>query len=94
MPQLTISKGRDGKETWTVTHGKSKIKYARISATGKVHVVLRVIIRWNFYGGTREKPDVTFTLACGPQTHHPIPAPGFHPHEMCARCENRRSTRP
>lgn len=81
------------REGWVVTRGKSKIKHARISSTGKVHIIKDVIIRWNFYGGTREKPDVTFVLLCGPQTHHPQPALGFRPHDLCARCGNKEKGR-
>lgn len=70
------------------TSGTSKIKLARITCNGKVHKVQKVIIRWNFMGGTFEKPDVTFVMLCGLQRHVVFPAPNTPYSAMCVRCDN------
>lgn len=71
-----------------VTRGRPKVQWARVSTTGKIHLVLHVIIRWNFHGGTYERPDVTFVLACGPQNHTLFPTDRV-PGAVCARCDRK-----
>lgn len=71
-----------------VTRGRSRVQWARITSGGKVHHIQGVIIRWDFRGGTREKPDVTFMASCGPQKHAILPAPDHALIERCVRCEN------
>lgn len=73
-----------------VTRARSKVTWGRITPRGRVHRVEYVIVRWNFNGGTWERPDVTFVLACGPQRHAIIPA-AIHDAagERCARCDNK-----
>lgn len=70
------------------TRGGSKVNWARITRNGKVHRIVGVIVRWNFMGGTFEKPDVTFVLACGPQRHILVPDENPLPLDVCARCDN------
>lgn len=70
-----------------VTHADSKIQNARIAPYGRVHRVTHVILRWNFMGGTHNKPDMTFVMACGPQRRHIHPVPVVDPCDMCARCD-------
>lgn len=77
---------RDGS---LATHATSKIKWARISHGGKVHRVEHVIVRWNFKGGTRDKPDVTFVMACGPQRHNILPSINEPYLARCARCDSK-----
>lgn len=62
--------------------------WARITPRGRVHRIVGVVIRWNFLGGTWERPDVTFVLACGPQRHAILASPEPHPLEVCARCDS------
>ena len=73
-----------------VTTARSRVEWSRVSLSGKVHRVDSVIIRWNSHGGTREKPDMTFVMACGPQRHILIPAPQHDLRERCARCDSKR----
>lgn len=72
-----------------VTRARSRVTWARITPKGRVHRVQYVIVRWNFNGGTWDRPDVTFVLACGPQRHAVIPA-AIHDAagERCARCDS------
>lgn len=85
-------KGPKG-DSWLVTRGTPKVKWARIASGGRIHRVTQVIIRWNFYGGTYEKPDVTFVIACGPQRHTIEPVMVAFPNlwDVCARCDSKSS---
>jgi hypothetical protein len=83
-PDLATHRFHDGS---LATHGRSKVEWAQIAPRGRVHRIVGVIIRWNFMGGTREKPDVTFVAACGPQRHAIYPKPNACQWERCARCE-------
>lgn len=70
-----------------VTRASSRVEWAQVSRTGKVHHIKGVVIRWNFMGGTREKPDVTFVLTCGPQNHTIYPVYDPTMGNVCARCD-------
>lgn len=79
---------------WLATHAKAKCEWARISRNGKIHRVEQAIIRWNYYGGTWEKPDVVFVMACGPQRHSGFPVSNPDVLDMCARCDSKNISRP
>lgn len=67
---------------------KPKVRWARVSHTGRVHRVQVVIIRWGTLGGTWEKPYVTACLACGGQYRLSQLLPAApEPGTVCARCE-------
>lgn len=84
-PEPKTYRTRDGR---LVTRGESKVKWARLSRTGRVHLIEGVIVRWNFHGGTMERPDVTFVALCGPQRHDVIPAPCHDSMDRCLRCDS------
>ena len=76
-----------------VSWARPKVGYVRVSPTGRVHRVRYVIIRWNFMGGTRERPQMSVVLACSQQyglrqviavttSQHHLDASGPY----CARC--------
>ncbi len=69
------------------TRAKPKFEWARFSAQGKVHRIDSVIIRWNFLGGTPQKPDVTFLAICGPQRHSVIPVTDPSYSLVCIMCD-------
>lgn len=50
-----------------ITWAKPRFTHIQARRYGAIHLVREVIIRWNFLGGTREKPDVSVVLLCGPQ---------------------------
>lgn len=79
-------RGSDGS---LATRGRARFQFARITPAGRVHKVVGVIVRWNFLGGTRDRPDVTYVLACGPQRHAVAPVHGSpDPWTVCARCDS------
>jgi hypothetical protein len=80
---------RHGVDGRLVTRARSRVPWARITPRGRVHRVQYVIVRWNFNGGTPDRPDVTFVLACGPQRRAILPA-AIHDAagDRCARCDN------
>lgn len=86
LPGLGTHRLRDGS---LVTNAKSRVRWARVSSTGKIHLIDKVIIRWNFHGGTFQNPDVTFVLACGPQNHTIFPLEYRIPGEVCSRCDRK-----
>jgi hypothetical protein len=73
------------------THATPKVRWGRISPHGRVHYISWAIIRWNFMGGTFEKPDITYALLCGPQRHTVFPDEQHPVSERCARCDNKYS---
>ena len=83
-PDKATHRFRDGT---LATKGRSRIEWARLSRYGRVHAITGVVIRWNFHGGTWERPDVTFVALCGPQRHQVIPAPCHDPLDRCLRCD-------
>lgn len=72
-----------------ITEGRPKYRWAKLSLSGKVHYVEKVLIRWETSGGTFSKPDVTFLMACGPQRHDILPITDHRMMDRCARCDNR-----
>lgn len=86
--RLGTHRFRDGN---LATAGRSRVEWASITPSGRVHHVENVIVRWNFLGGTPEKPDVTFVLTCGPQRHAVIPRPQHDALARCARCDSKLS---
>lgn len=72
-----------------VTRATPKVRWAQIAPGGRVHYIQTAIIRWNFNGGTPEKPDITYVTLCGPQRHHLFPVCNPEPRDICARCDAR-----
>jgi len=87
-PDKATHRFADGK---LATQAKSKHEWGRISTTGKIHKVSAVIIRWNFNGGTFERPDITYVMECGPQRHTllPVDIAWATLEQVCARCDSK-----
>ena len=77
----------DGQVT---TRATTKIKYARIIKSGKVHRIAGVLLDWNHRGGTRDKPHLRFLAACGPQRDEIFPVENPDENDVCAASGCRR----
>lgn len=64
----------------TATFARPKHHWVTLDGGGKVHYLKEVIFRWNFRGGTRERPQISYVTQCSRQiddSHPPIAWPGM-----------------